>query len=320
MLTINGEDVSEIACNVKYETRWNDGAGKFTFEYPAALGKLYPNGSTVIFYFGSVNVFYGFLFSTKKDNKKYSCTAYDQLRYFKSSNSIIRPNGTTLTSWVNTVAYDCGDRIRLGTIESTEYQLGKYLYDNKSHLDMIYMSIQDNLVGNGYWYVFRDSFGALELRDIYNLRLPIIIGDGSLAKDYEYEKSIDSDTYNFAVVAKDDSSKGVRNTYVAKDDSTIKKWGKLMIYDKVSADLNDAQLASRANRLLGIKNRETETLENVDCAGDSRVMAGNSIRVVISSIGLDAWAVVDHAVHEYKSTEHTMKLDLMFSYAGTAVS
>lgn len=318
-LTINGEDISGIAINVKHETRWNDGAGKFTFEYPAALGKLYPNGSTVIFYFGSVNVFYGFLFSTKSNNKKYSCTAYDQLRYFKSSNSIMRPVGT-LSSWVNTVALDCGDRVRLGTIENTGVNLGKYLFDNKTHLDMIYQSIQDNLIANGYWYALRDEFGALCLRDVVNLRLPLVIGDGSLAKDYDYTRSIDSDTYNFAVVAKDDSKKGVRNVYVAKDDSTMKQWGKLMIYDKVSADLNDAQLASRANRLLGIKNRETEILENVECAGDSRVIAGNSIRVVISSIGLDKWAVVDHAVHEYKSTEHKMTLSLMFSYSGSAAS
>lgn len=311
MLTINGEDVSEIAGDVKHETFWNNGPGKFTFSYPVSLGKAYPNGSTVIFYFGSVNVFYGFLFATKQNRKTYQCTAYDQLRYFKSSNSIMRPVGP-LSDWVNTVALDCGDRIRLGTIEPTEVKLGKYLFDNKTHLDMVYQSIQDNLIANGYWYVFRDTFGALELRDVYNLRLPLILGDASLAKDYDYTRSIDDDTYNFVKVAKDDQDAGVRNVYISKDDSTIAKWGKLMIYDKVTAGLNDSQLAARSNRLLLIKNRETQTLENVDCAGDSRVQAGNSIRVVISAAGLDKWAIVDHAVHEYKKTEHTMKLDLIF--------
>lgn len=313
MLTINGEDISQIAGNLKHETRWNDGPGEFTFDYPTAKGKRYENGATVIFYFGSVNVFYGYLFTTKQNREKYECTCYDQLRYFKGSNSIIRPSGMTLTNWVNTVSADCGPRIRMGTIESTEYGLGKYLFDNKTHLDMIYQSIQDNLIGNGYWYVFRDVFGALELRDIYNLRLPIIIGDGSLAKDYEYTKSIDKDTFNYAKVAKDDSKAGVRNVYLSKDDAAIERWGKLMIYDKVSADLNDSQLAARSNRLLFIKNRETQTLENVDCAGDSRVQAGNSVRVVLTNAGLDNWAIVSHAVHEYGFTEHKMKLDLVFT-------
>lgn len=317
MLLVNSEDISEIAGSVKHETQWNDGAGKLTFEYPVQYGKRYANGSVVTFQYNGANIFYGWLFSTKQTNKKYTCTCYDQLRYFKGSNSLWRssPKLQTLSEWVNAVALDCGDRVRLGTIESTEYKLGKYQFDNKTRLDMVYTSIQDNLVGNGYWYVFRDEFGALCLRDIYNLRLPIVIGDASLAKDFDYEKSIDDDTYNFVKVAKDDSDKGVRNVYISQDSANIAKWGKLMIYDKVSADLNDTQLANRANRLLSIKNRETETL-SIECMGDSRIFAGNSIRVIISAAGLDKWAVVDTCTHEFKKDSHTMKLDLKFSYSG----
>nr|WP_319488470.1 hypothetical protein [uncultured Caproiciproducens sp.] len=205
MLTINGEDVSDLAVNVKYISKWNDGAGVLSFDYPTYGTKRYANGCTVTFQYGSDNIFYGFLFDTKQTNKKYSCTCYDQLRYFKSSNSIMRPIGT-LTDWLNTVALSCGDRIRLGTVDRTEYKLGKYLFDNKTYLDMVYQSIQDNLTGNGYWYALRDNFGALDLRDIVFLRLPLIIGDGSLATEFEYSKSIDDDTYNYIKVAKDDSN------------------------------------------------------------------------------------------------------------------
>lgn len=317
MLLVNNQDLSSIAGSVKHETSWNDGPGKLTLEYPVWNGRPYANGSVVSFQYNGANIFYGWLFSTKQDNKKYSCTAYDQLRYFKGSNSIMRPADTTLTSWVNTVALDCGDRIRLGTIENTEVKLGKYLFDSKSRLDMVYQSIQDNLIANGYWYVFRDNFGALELRDIYNLRLPIIIGDASLASGYDYEQSIDNDTYNYVKVAKDDSEKGVRNVYISQDSANIAKWGKLMIYDKVTADLNDSQLASRANRLLSVKNRETQTL-SVECVGDNRIFAGNSVRVAIQGAGLDLWAVVDHCTHEFKKDSHTMKLDLIFSGISSA--
>lgn len=310
-LIVDGQDISQIAGSVKHETSWNDGPGKLTFDYPSWNGRRYPNGCAVTFQYGKDNIFYGWLFGTKQDGKKYSCTCWDQLRYFKGSNSLIRPVGT-LTRWVNTVALDCGNRIRLGNIESTEYQLGKYNFDNKTRLDMIYQSIEDNLTGNGYWYVFRDNFGALELRDVYNLRLPIIIGTGSLGKDFDYEKSIDDDTYNYVKVAKDDSEKGVRNVYISQDSASISAWGKLMIYDKVSADLNDSQLASRANRLLSVKDRETETL-SIECMGDDRIFAGNSIRVVISEAGLDKWAIVDKCSHEFKKDSHTMRLDLIFS-------
>ena len=176
---------------------------------------------------------------------------------------------------------------------------------------MIYQSIKDNLVANGYWYALRDNFGALDLRDIVDLRLPIIIGDGSLGTDFDYEKSIDDDTFNYIKVAKDDKDKGVRNTYVSMDSSTIGKWGRLMYYDKVSADLNDSQLATRSRQLLQLKNRETQTLR-VECIGDTRVFGGSGIKVMIAEAGLNLWAVVNSVTHEFTKNKHTMNLELKF--------
>ena len=310
MLLVNNEDISDVATNLKYKSEWNNGAGVLTFEYPTYQTKMYPNGSTVTFQYNGANIFYGFLFKTAQDKKKYKCTCYDQLRYFKSSNSIMRPV-CTLTEFLNTIAYSVGDRIRLGKVDSTVVKLGKYLFDNKTHLDMIYQSIKDNLVANGYWYALRDNFGALDLRDIVDLRLPIIIGDGSLGTDFDYEKSIDDDTFNYIKVAKDDKDKGVRNTYVSMDSSTIGKWGRLMYYDKVSADLNDSQLANRSRQLLQLKNRETQTLR-IECIGDTRVFGGNGIKVMIAESGLNLWAVVNSVTHEFTKNKHTMNLELKF--------
>lgn len=310
MLLIGSTDVTDIALDVKYKSAWNNGAGQFTFSYPTEKAGMFANGSTVIFTYGGANIFYGFLFATKQDRKKYSCTCYDQLRYFKASNSILRPI-CTLTEFLSIVASSVNERVRLGQVDNTVVKLSKYLFDNKTHLDMMYQSIQDNLTANGYWYTLRDNFGALDLRDIVDLRLPLIIGDSSLGTDFDYEKSIDDDTYNYIKVAKDDQDKGVRNVYLAQDSSTIKTWGKLMLYDKVSADLNESQLAARANQLLQLKNRETQTLK-MDCIGDVRVMGGSGIRVKIEEAGLDLWAVVDSVTHSFGHTKHTMSLELKF--------
>lgn len=268
------------------------------------------NGSTVIFTYGSANIFYGWLFKSVQDKKMIKCTCYDQLRYLVAKNTIMRQI-ETLDSFLNRVCASIGDRIRLGSVDSTEAKLGKYFFDNKTHLDMLYQSINDNLLLNGYQYTLRDNFGALDLRDTLDLRLPLIIGDGSLATDYEYAKSIDDDTYNYIKVAKDNKDAGVRYTYIAEDSTNIAKWGKLMLYEKVDAGLNDSQLTERAKRLLAIKNRETETL-TVECIGDTRIFGGSGIRVVISDAGIDLWAVVKNVTHTYKKNLHTMKLDLQF--------
>lgn len=310
MLLIGSTDVTDIALNVTYQSSWNNGAGQLTFDYPSSKAGMFPNGSTVIFTYGSANLFYGFLFTTKQDTKKFSCVCYDQLRYFKAKNSIIRPV-STLSEFLNTVAAAIGDRVRLGQIDSTVAKLPQYRFDNQTHLDMIYKSIEENLCANGYWYVLRDSFGAIELRDFVDLRLPLLIGDGSMGTGFDYERSIDEDSYNYIKVAKDDSKTGICNTYVAMDPGNIKNWGKLILFDKVSADLNESQLAMRATQLLQLKNRETQTLK-IDCIGDTRVLGGSGIRVKIAEAGLDLWTVVDHVTHNFGHNKHTMNLELKF--------
>lgn len=310
MLLIANADITDIAENVSIREQFNNGASVFTFEYPVACGESFKNGSTVIFTYGGTSLFYGFLFKTRQDADRYQCTAYDQLRYLKAKNSLMRQI-QTLDSFVNDVCAQIGDRIRLGTLDNTEIKLGKYLFDNKTHLDMIYQSIQDNLMLNGYYYCLRDNFGALELRDLYDLRLPLVIGEKSLAMGFDYERSIDDDTYNYIKVAKDDKGKGVRDTYIAQDSANISEWGKLMLYDKVSAELNAEQLKARANRLLALKNQETETL-SVECVGDTRVHAGNGVKVEIEQAEVNLWAMVESVTHNFTSAEHIMKLELTF--------
>lgn len=310
MLILSNIDIENIALDIKYTSPWNNGAGMLTFSYPSAKAGIAENGSEVVFTYDDRNIFWGWLFKSEVDKEKVRCTCYDQLRYFKSSDTLLHPV-EPLDSFVNRVAYTQGDRIRLGVLDKTEINLSKYLFNNKAYLDMLYDSIKENLLLNGYQYTLRDNFGALELRDTFDLRLPLIIGDDSLATDYNYSLGIDSNTYNYIKVAKDDSSSGKINTYVAQDTVTIDKWGRLLYYDKVSANLSGVQLIERANRLIIIKNREKQAL-SIDCLGDTRVMGGNGIRVMISDIGLDAWFVVKNATHNFSKSKHTMNVELAF--------
>lgn len=308
ILLINKTDITDIATDIKYVSPWNNGAGMLTFEYPG--DEMYSNGATVVFRYNGEDIFYGWLFRSQQSKKTIKCTCYDQRRYLKAKNTIMRPV-EPLDAFVNRVLSSFSERIRIGKVDNTEVPLGKYFFDNKTHLDMLYQSIQDNLLLNGYYYTLRDNFGALELVDTLNLRLPLLIGDSSLAIDFDYSKSIDDDTYNYIKVARDDKEKGERDVYRAMDSVNISKWGKLMLYEKVDANLNRAQLIDRANRLLALKNKETETL-TIECIGDTRVMGGSGIEVNISSANLNMWAVVDTATHYFSRSEHTMKLELLF--------
>ena len=310
MLVVNGSNLTQIAFNIKYSNQFNNGASSLTFEYPISKASLFPNGSVVTFQYSGVNVFYGFLFTSSANAKTVKCTAYDQLRYLKSSAFLLRPI-ETLDAFCNRVFGTVGDRIRVGQIDPTVVQLKKRLFDNQTFLDMLYTSISESLYLNGYYYALRDEFGAVTLRDVYDLRLPLVLGDGSLATDFNYAKSIDQDTANCVKVARDNEAAGVRDTYVVQDSSNIAKWGKLMLYKTVSGEANDAQMLQLANSILAVKNRETETL-NIECIGDLRVRAGCGVKVVLSQVGVDLWALVTSATHSFSGASHTMKIELQY--------
>jgi len=310
ILQINDVDITDIALDIQYVSPWNDGASTLTFSYPAKLRELFANGSTVTLHYKGSGVFYGWLFTSRQDKELIKCTCYDQLRYLKAKDTLMRPI-EPLDAFVNRALAALGDRIRVGNIDKTEAPLGKFFFNNRTYLDMLYQSIEENLTLNGYYYTLRDNFGALELVDTFDLRLPLLVGDESLATNFDYSRSIDDDTYNYIKVARDDKEKGVRDVYVASDSVTMGKWGKLMLYEKVDAKLNDSQLLDRANRLLALKNRETETL-SLECMGDVRVKGGSGIEVRIAAANLNMWAVVESVSHTFKRSEHTMKLNLRF--------
>lgn len=221
-------ELSDIAGNIRLHQVWNDGASTLTFEYPRQGGRRFSNGSTVTFTYDGAPMFYGYLQRTGGNRERFRCTCADQLRYFKPTNTILRKE-MPLSDWLNVVAaaVSDGDRIRLGSIDSTGVNLSKKLFDSKSHLDMLYDAIRENLGLNGYWYTLFDNFGQLDLVDTLDLRLPLVIGDESLCTGFEYEKAIDDDgVANHLKLAKDDEKAGVRKVYVAQDSANIAKWGK----------------------------------------------------------------------------------------------
>lgn len=313
-MLIGSADITDIVVSTRLQSQWNNGADVLTFEYPADKGAAFKNGSTVIFTWQGANMFYGFLFKTTRDRKILKCTAYDQRRYLKASYTLMRQI-ETLDSFLNRAAYTVKDRIRLGRVDKAEVKLSKYLFDNKTLLDMVYQSIDDNRLINTYQYTLLDNFGALELRDIYDLRLPLVLGDRSLATDFSYSKSIDDDTYNYVRVAKDNKEAGVREIYVTQDEKTIgteeSGWGRLILFHKVSADLNRAQLIERANQLLFLHNRESETL-TIEASGDTRIRGGSGVKVEIAATGLDTWALADRVAHDFQGNRHEMKCTLLF--------
>jgi len=306
-------EISELVKSVSFTDKLNDGCSKLEFSYiDDDLG--IQNGSVVRFRYDDSrfryddsNIFYGYVFKHEQNKQKeITVTAYDQLRYCKAKDTIVVKNDTIDSLARKMCNYFA---LRVGTLTNTGYKLPVSVQDNKTWLDIIYTAISDTLTNTGKWYCLRDEFGSIGVRDLEELQLDLVLGDESLAYDYEYGKSIDDNFYNQIKIVSDNESTGKRDVYIARDSNSIEKYGLLQYFEVLDKNANPSQAKSKADMLLQLYNREVETLE-LSCLGDVRVRAGTSFFGQIEDIKLNKRLIVREVTHEFVPV-HTMSLEVM---------
>lgn len=308
LVEVDGQiyEISELVTSVSYTDKLNDGCSKLEFSY-IDDDLVIKNGNVVRFKYDDTNIFYGYVFKVSRNKgKEITVTAYDQLRYCKAKDTIVVKNDT-ITTLVNKMCNYFN--LRKGVLTDTKYKLPVSVQDDKTWLDIIYTAIEDTLTNTGRWYCLRDEFGNIALRDLEDLTLNLILGDETLAYDYEYEKSIDNDFYNQIKLVSDNETTGKRDVYITKDSDSIAKYGLLQYFEVLDKNYNSSQAKAKADALLQLYNREVETLE-LKCLGDVRVRAGSSFYGQIEDIGLNKRLIVKSVTHEFVPV-HTMSLEVM---------
>lgn len=299
-------EISELVKSVSYTDKLNDGCSKLEFSYIDDNLDI-QNGSVIRFKYDEADIFYGYVFKHGQNKQKeITVTAYDQLRYCKAKDTIVVKNDT-IDTLVRKMCNYFG--LRVGALTNTGYKLPVSVQDDKTWLDIIYTAIDDTLTNTGRWYCLRDEFGSIAVRDLQDLQLDLVLGDESLAYEYEYQKSIDDNFYNQIKIVSDNESTGKRDVYIAKDSGSIAKYGLVQFFEVLDKNYNPSQAKAKADALLQLYNREVETLE-LDCLGDTRVRAGNSFFGQIEDINLNRRLIVKSVVHEFIPV-HTMSLEVM---------
>lgn len=308
LLIQNGNTVFEpvVQDGVTWTTERKGAAGKLEFKVLKDNIISFEEGNPVAFKVDNTNLFYGFVFKKKRDKEKIiTTTAYDQLRYLKNKDTKTYTNKRA-DELVQMIANEY--QLNTGVLENTGYVIAKKAESNQSLFDIILNALDETIRNRKEMYVLYDDFGKICLKNLERMKVGLVI-DEETGKNYDYESSIDSDTYNQIKLTYDNSDTGKREIYIAKDSSNIEKWGVLQYYDTIDEKTNGAV---KVRALLDLYNQKTRSLEIKNALGDIRVRGGSLIIVNLDlgDIKLKNFMLVEKAKHTFKDGEHFMDLTL----------
>lgn len=265
-------------------------------------------GSAVSFRYKNNRIFFGYVFSLERnsDGEKLDITCYDQLRYFKNQDSFVY--NKTYTDLLQYICSKYG--FKTGTIENTLYKIPTNVAEG-SLFDICAKASMRTILSNKKHFVLFDDFGQICLRDIENMRLPLLI-DSDTSGQWTVKETIDSDVYNRVMIKQDNSETGERGLFIANDAESQKKWGILTMYEEGDENVSAATLRSRAAAKLKYYNRINKTLKITNCLGHPDVRGGSSV-IVNLNIGnqkIQRLMVVEKVEHTFSEGLHLMDLNL----------
>nr|UWI48522.1 NlpC/P60 family protein [Clostridioides difficile] len=266
-------------------------------------------GNSVRLYYKGTGIFYGYIFQKKRDKENHiKIVAYDQLRYFKNKDTYVY-NNQTASELVKMLAKDFN--LKYNVIEDTKYKISR-IEENKTLFDMILTALDDTLREKKEMYVLYDDFGRLTLKNVASMKLDTVMNN-DVIEDFDYNSSIDSDTYTKIKLVRDNEETGKRDVYIAQDSTHIRSWGILQMFDTVDKNMSEAEIKQKCDILLKLYNKKTKSLSLKNVLGDIRVRAGCLVPVFLNlgDIDLQNYMLVEKVKHTFENNSHFMDLTLV---------
>ncbi|MER0283806.1 NlpC/P60 family protein [Clostridioides difficile] len=266
-------------------------------------------GNSVRLYFKGTGVFYGYIFQKKRDKENHiKIVAYDQLRFFKNKDTYVLENNTA-SELIKMLAKDF--KLKYNVIEDTKYKISR-VEENKTLFDMVLTALDDTLREKKEMYVLYDDFGRITLKNVASMKLDTVMNN-DVIEDFDYNSSIDSDTYTKIKLVRDNEETGKRDVYIAQDSTHMRSWGILQMFDTVDKNMSEAEIKQKCDILLKLYNKKTKSLSLKNAIGDIRVRAGCLVPVFLSlgDIELQNYMLVEKVKHTFENNSHFMDLTLV---------
>lgn len=310
LLIQNGSTIyyPEVESGVKLTLERKGTPGKLEFTVLTDGVLNFQEGNPVTFIVDNTTMFHGFVFSKKRKANSITIdvVAYDQLRYLKNKDTLI-DEGLSASDILKRLAEDF--RLNLGTVEDTGYKIPAVVEEDSTLFDMINNALDETLTNTGRLYCLYDDGGALTLKNITSMKLDLLI-DAETAETFDYESSIDEQTYNKVKLTYDNEETGKRELYVAQDGEKMNTWGVLQYFESLQSPIGAAE---KADALLKLYDQKTRHLTVKNAFGDTRVRAGSAVMVSLDlgDIIANTFLMVEKVTHNFKEGTHFMDLTLI---------
>ena len=295
---------------IKLERERKGTPSKLTFKVLHDPKLKFEEGNAVLLTEDGNGIFYGFVFSKKQSaDGKISVTAYDQLRYLKNKETYVYTNKRA-DQIVQMIANDFN--LNTGSLANTGYIIPQRAEDNQTLFDIIGNALDITMTMTKEMFVLYDDYGKLTLKNIADMKTNLLICDDT-AEDYDYESSIDKETYNVVKLYYEDSESKKRQIFQVQDSVNINKWGKLQYSESIQDPTTGA---SKAESLLSLYDRKTRTFTVKNALGRSDIRGGSMVfvKLELNDFSLSNYMIVDKVTHNFDNGKHTMDLTLLGSW------
>ena len=167
---------------------------------------------------------------------------------------------------------------------------------------------------NHAFYHLYDDAGELRLASFETMKTDIYIDDECM-EDVQYTTSIDKETYNYVKIVRtvpNGASSKLENTFIAKDDKNIEKWGRLQ-YLLIPKE-KDINAVAQAKAIMAHKNKKSREIKLKNVIGDVRVRGGSLVYINrnFGDMIVNNYMMVTSVTHTFKTGFHGMDLDLRY--------
>jgi hypothetical protein len=266
-------------------------------------------GNTVLFKWKGTELFRGTIFNRNiTKSGKLTFTAYDMLQYLLLNKDVYVFSKKRADQILLQLCKDF--KIPYASITNTKYVFKSLVFESETSLyDMILKALIETEKQTKKKYRVYSRLGKIYLQEWPNPTSQWVLETGVNIEDFTYSTSIEE----VATRVKLESGEDKKTTkVVVSDQDGIKRYGVLQYYEKVTDNLNKAQLTQRANNLLSKKKSPKKRL-SIDGLGITDLTSGMPVYVYIPDAKLRGTYFIDTDTHTFTGKSHKMSLDLITS-------